>query len=334
MDRGDRYDHRITDLTGGGDESLGLNIKTIEVDTEQPDSAEVAFTAPKTSAQRFDTGGARRCCRRPDPDPEVTMEIIGRCRLCLDERSLRNSHFIPQAAYKLVRGKGKNPHPLLVRADTVIQTSAQTRAHLLCDVCEQRLCKSGEDAFFRNCYRGPGKFRLLQMLREGTPVFEDDEAAIYIIPDSEQSTIYGIGYMGLSVLWKAAAHRWRDQDGTITPVSLGSPYQEQVRQFLLGEGPFPEHASMVVEVSDENNRFVAVVGTPASSKFPKNYLHWIDICGIRFNLLMGSRMAPHLKELSVFRLGQKCVLVAKRQEARLATDYRQSLTVLARGNRR
>ena len=68
---------------------------------------------------------------------------------------------------------------------------------------------------------------------------------------------------------------------------------------------------MIVEVSDENNRLIAVTGTPATSKWPTHYLHWIDICGIRFNLLVGARMPRHMMELSVFRSGQKCVLIAK-----------------------
>jgi len=98
--------------------------------------------------------------------------------------------------------------------------------------------------------------------------------------------------MGLSVPWKSAAHAWQGRGSTIPSISLGSPYQEQVRQYLLSTGPFPEHAAMVVEVSDENNRLIAVIGTPASSKWPTHYVHWIDICGIRFNLFVGPRM-PH-----------------------------------------
>ena len=262
----------------------------------------------------------------------MTMEIIGQCRLCLNERPLRDSHFIPQAAYKLVRGKGKNPHPLVVSADKALQTSFQTRAHLLCHECEQRLSKNGEDTFFRNCYRGPENFRLLQLLRLGKPVLEDERFAAFIAPDTEAATVERIGYMGLSVLWKSAAHVWRDRDGTMPSISFGPLYQEQVRHYLLGTGPFPENAALIVEVSDENNRLIAVVGTPASAKWPTHYLHWIDICGIRFNLLIGARLPSHMKELSVFRPGRKCVLLAKQQESALAADYRPFLSVLAGKN--
>jgi len=262
------------------------------------------------------------------------MEVVGQCRLCLNQAHLRVSHFIPRAAYKLVRGTGKNPDPLVVQIDKVIQTSAQTRAHLLCNVCEQRLSRNGENAFFRNCYRGPGQFRLLQALRSQNPIFEDERFAVHAMPESEESVIEQIGYMGISVLWKSAAHAWKDRDETLPSITLGSPYREQMRKFLLGMASFPEQAALIVEVSDETNWLISIVGTPATSKWPTHYLHWIDVCGLRFNLVVGARMPRRLKELSVFRQGRKCVLLPKQQEATMASDYRQFLTVLAKRNQR
>jgi hypothetical protein len=256
------------------------------------------------------------------------MTVVGRCRLCLNEAGLQNSHFIPQAAYKRVRGEGKNPNPIVVQDGKTIQTSAQTRAHLLCHDCEQRLSKNGEHTFFLNCYRGPGKFRLLQVLKEQKPLLEDDRFAAYAVPESENSVIEQIGYMGLSVLWKSAAHAWKDRGSTIPSISLGSPYQEQIRQFLLKAGPFPEYAAMLAEVSDQSNRLIQIVGTPATSKFSTHYLHWIDLCGVRFNLIVGARMPRRIRELCMFRPGRKAMLVAKRQEWAMASDYRELLRVL------
>ena len=220
---------------------------------------------------------------------------LGHCLLCLNEADLQDSHFIPQAAYKRVRGEGKNPHPIVIQSGRAVQSAAQTRTHLLCHDCEQRFSKNGEDAFFRNCYRGPGKFRLLQILQGQNPVLENERFAAYTVPESENSLIEQIGYMGLTVLWKSAAHAWKDRGHTIPSISLGHSYQEQIRKFFLKEGPFPEYAAMVVEVSDDNNRLIAVVGTPATSKRPTHHLHWIDIRGVRFNLFVGARMPPQME---------------------------------------
>jgi hypothetical protein len=260
------------------------------------------------------------------------MNLTGQCRLCLNQAELQDSHFIPQAAYKRLRGEGKNPHPFVNDGRKAIQTAAQTRAHLLCHDCEQRLCKQGEDAFFRYCYHEPGKFKLLNVLREQKPMVENERWAAYVVPDSENSVVEQIGYLGLSILWKSAAHSWKDRGGTLPSIILGSQYQEQVRQYLFGGGPFLEHGAMVVEVSDENNRLISVVGTPTTFKHPTNHLHLIDLCGIRFNLLVGSRIPPQLKNLCVFRQGQKCRLVAKQQEAMLAKGYHEHLKVMAGGH--
>ena len=257
------------------------------------------------------------------------MRFKGQCRLCGNEAELRDSHFIPQAAYKRVRGQGPNPHPIVIHGRKVIQTAAQTRAHVLCQDCEQLFSTNGENAFFRNCYSGPGQFRLLEILSSQPPLLEDDRFAVHSISEGETAAVEQMGYMGLSVLWKSAAHSWKDRGGTLPSISMGSPYQEQVRNFLLKIGPFPEHGAMILEVSDENNRLIAVTGTPSTSKWPTHYLHCIDICGVRFNLLLGGRMPMHFKELSVFRPGRKCVLIAKRQESMLAQTYRERLEALA-----
>ncbi len=210
------------------------------------------------------------------------MPIIGECRLCRENAELRDSHFIPQAAYKRVRGDGKNPHPLVVQADKASQTSDQIRAHLLCCKCEQRLATNGENMFFRYCYQGFQKFRLLEILQARNPLLDNDRWAAYALSESEHRAIEQIGYLGVSVLWKSAAHAWGDRDHIVPSISLGSPYEEQIRQFLLGTGPFPEFAALVLEVSDFSNRLIAAVGTPGTSKPPTNHLHWIDLCGIRF----------------------------------------------------
>ena len=108
------------------------------------------------------------------------------------------------------------------------------------------------------------------------------------------------------------------------------PYQEQIRQFLLGTGSFPESAALVIEVSDWSNRLIAAIGTPGTSKPPTNHLHWIDLCGIRFNLFIGSRMPSSIKLLSVFNPAHKVVLLAKKQESMMAANYRKHLSVFAR----
>ena len=255
------------------------------------------------------------------------MKIRGQCRLCLNEADLRDSHFIPKAAYRLVRGQGTNPHPLVVQTDMVLQTSAQTRAHLLCHECEQRLSRNGENAFFQYCYRGPGKFKLLPLLLSTPPALEDDNGAVYAVPETTAQVIEQIGYFGLSIFWKSSIHAWSDGISTIPSISLG-PYQERFRRFLLGQELFPSTAALAVEVSEESNRLIQVVGTPGSLKNATNYVHWVHICGIRFNLVVGQRMPSSLNLFCVFKASPKIIVLSKNQEAEMSSLYRGFLKAL------
>ena len=62
------------------------------------------------------------------------MNPIGTCRLCLNERELRDSHLVPKAAYKrLLGGDGKNRNPFFVNEDRAL-TNIRTD-NWLCLMC-------------------------------------------------------------------------------------------------------------------------------------------------------------------------------------------------------
>ena len=256
--------------------------------------------------------------------------IVGQCRLCLNVTKLQHSHFISQAAYKRLRGDGKNPHPLLSDGRTVIQTAMQVRAHLLCYDCEQRFANNGENTFFRYCYQNSRRFPLLTLLRRLKPVSEEDRFAIHAVPQSQNLIVEQIAYFGISLFWKSASHVWRERNGFVHSIDLGMKYQEHLRTFLLGNTVFPEHAVLAVDVSDERNRLIGTFGTPVSIKHPTNHFHWVSILGIRFNLFVGARTPKALKPLCVLTNGQKYLTVAKQEEAMLTKVYRENLNSIAR----
>src|ERR1700680_4554463 len=228
------------------------------------------------------------------------MPVIGQCRLCLKEGLLQDSHFIPQAAYRLVRGEGKNPHPLVVQTDKAVQTSVQMRAHVFCRDCEQRFHERGEDTFFRYCHRDSEGFKLLATLRKTAPVLESTSAAVYVVCSTDDAIVEQIGYFGVSLFWKSSIHSWNDGTRPVPSIPLG-PYQERFRRFLLGEEPFPTGAALVIEVSDASNRLIRAFGTPGTMKKGTNHVHWIHVCGIRFNLMVGQRIPRELHQLCAFK---------------------------------
>lgn len=255
------------------------------------------------------------------------MEVVSQCALCLKTARLQDSHFIPKAAYKLVRGNGQNPHPLVLQTDTAMQTAAQTRAHLLCYDCEQRFHKNGENTFFKYCYRGDGTFKLLERIQTGIPVLDQHNYSVYNVPLSNNADIEAVGYFAASIFWKSAVCVWKDAGMSIPSISLGRQYQEEFRKYLLGEFPFPTNAALIVEVSDKRNRLISAFGTPQSTKLQTYYNHWIDIFGIHFNLLVGAHLPSQLRGMSILNSGQKRVLLTKDKEGEMVENYRDLLDV-------
>ncbi len=66
--------------------------------------------------------------------------------------------------------------------------------------------------------------------------------------------IPALTYFAASIFWRGSIHPWKS-DGT-RPVPLG-PYEEPLRQYLLGEADFPEEMtlSVVVRMPSEISHF-------------------------------------------------------------------------------
>lgn len=251
---------------------------------------------------------------------------MGICRLCLKMKPLMDSHMLSKAAYKRVRGEGRNPHPYFASEDMAIQTSHQITDYLLCADCEKRFSEEGENPFFQYCLQPDGRFRLLEELRSNGPVLETADHDIYQMPESVEGIVHNLAYFGTSIFWRSAVHDWKVREEPVVKVQLGKAHLEQFRSFLLGGYCYPPDASLVIEISDESNRLANMFNTPASKRTDTNYIHWFDMCGVHFNLFVGSRMPKELRTLSVYG-GQRVLAVAKRKEAFMARMYRKHLSV-------
>ena len=100
----------------------------------------------------------------------VITPMSGRCKLCLQDLNLRDSHYLPAGIYKILRDvKEKNPNPWTLTAKIAVQTSRQMTARLLCCKCEQRLSKDGENWVLRHCPRNDGSSSLAYNLNSRAP---------------------------------------------------------------------------------------------------------------------------------------------------------------------
>lgn len=176
--------------------------------------------------------------------------LHGTCKLCLEEKNLRESHYIPAALYP------KNLKLEFLSSVSVTRAVKHLKSPLLCDECEQRFDREGEKEVLRHIAPKLAKksFPLHEKLRLAFPREE--------YPDLRRFAGYDLGcdmdrfaYFMLSMVWRGAVHQWQKPDGEYTQLLPLGGFTEPIRQYLLGKAPFPSETVVIVIVcSDELSR--------------------------------------------------------------------------------
>ena len=146
---------------------------------------------------------------------------MGKCKLCLVESELRQSHIIPEWLYKdlydsknrilSVQGTlGKNKTSYIQKG---------IRENLLCENCENKLSKW--EGYVARKFR---KIKDAEVRRTKIP-----NLGLILIEDSDYSNVK---LFQLSILWRASISK----DKLFSEVILGK-YEEKIRQMLLSESP-------------------------------------------------------------------------------------------------
>jgi hypothetical protein len=167
--------------------------------------------------------------------------VIGTCKLCLAEGvRLQASHFLSKGIYKSLRiNTGKtNLNPMVITPKGVVQTSMQG--------CEGRIGKNGEDWVMRNGLKNDGKFKLLSTLHQHPFQLDASQtAAIFRAARIPEVNVSALTYFAASIFWRGSIHPWKTDE--TQPVPLG-PYEESLRQYLLGEADFPRDMTLSTTV--------------------------------------------------------------------------------------
>jgi hypothetical protein len=230
---------------------------------------------------------------------------VGICRLHVEETELRESHLIPRAIYKVVRSPGdSNPNPVLITEEAKIRTQYQVKDYAFCDTCEQLLNDRGERWVIENSWRSEKSFPMFDTIAAATPTYADRTLKEY------SGTAAGLDiekliHFGAGIFWRAAAHTWMPVEGQQPPKLELGPYEEQLRRFVLGQDPFPEHLALTVAVSSNksvllNERFTF----PDLKGRGAQYRHYkFTIPGLYFDLLVGKVLPPGAKHVCIARTG-------------------------------
>jgi hypothetical protein len=161
----------------------------------------------------LDSGGKRK-----ESDGETIMGMIeGICKLCLETKPLRKSHFIPAALYPRARKPSfASRNRRLVALDS---KDKHIKDYVLCFDCEQRFDRNGESEVLSWVSPKSKTFRLGERLKVALPRDYDPRD-----PDQSINRYSGtdigadmdkFAYFAVSVIWRGAAHDWILPDGRI-----------------------------------------------------------------------------------------------------------------------
>jgi hypothetical protein len=220
---------------------------------------------------------------------------VGRCGLCRNSRELVVSHLMPAAAYRSAQG-------LRVGTTAVVRrkaffTSKQVSAPLLCNDCEQRFHREGEDDVLAQIYQPDGQFKLRELLQAARPIESRREGAVYDVQPLLGKRAESYLYFAISIFWRASARRWKLDRDWLDRIHLG-PYQEAFRQYLLNEALFPQHTRVYVFVAQEVQPTRAVV-VPCTSRIDNAYRHEFYIPGIHFALVLGQHVPQYYDDAAL-----------------------------------
>lgn len=259
--------------------------------------------------------------------------LLGHCKLCHKGRQLIQSHLLPRAIYDLCRTA--DSEPVVVSSAVIMQSSRQTKVHLLCAECDNLLSKYGENWVLPKLATWDKGFPLYDLITRIRPDVSYDDVQGYAASRNPAIDVQAITHFALGVFWKAAVHSWSKGEGE-PRIELG-PYEEQLRRFLRCEGDFPNHVVLNVGVVPPPIKFVNSFG-PYRGSAPACRNFVFNVPGMQFVMTVGKALSAELRETCFYRNAMHPIIacdIAKpmlqlyRQQAKTAHKSRKLVEYLA-----
>lgn len=231
---------------------------------------------------------------------------LGTCKLCLQDRDLRDSHLLPSAVWRLLNEPRHGlRHPITMTEKVAVATSRQIHDYVLCGECEQLLNRNGED-YVISQMRGKRGFPLLERLRVAQSIGHAGSVRVYSGPALGIDTDK-LAYFAVSVIWRAGAHKWRNlySDKPTYSISVG-PFLEPMRRYLLGTGPFPENLAVNVQVAVDTHSQCSAYTPSLAAGTPCPIFGFLT-CGIHFAVAMATPLPPVYLQTCCYNSPQKLI---------------------------
>ena len=210
---------------------------------------------------------------------------IGKCLLCHQKKELQDSHFIGKAVYRrLGEDSLKNPFPVLLGSGgTMRQSSNQMRDYVFCSDCEHIFNLQGEGWVHGRIATATG-FPLFDSLKAYKPVFAENDYAVYDARAISEWDCAKLLHYGAGIFFKAGVHEWESEGDKIS-IDLG-PDLDELRRFVLGEGPFPADMALSISIAGNANPLLGTVSpVPVGADGFKQFQFYVP--GIMFTFQVG-----------------------------------------------
>lgn len=219
----------------------------------------------------------------------------GICKLCLEDKPLCDSHLAPAGLYRYC--KAAELGPVRMTAGEIAVADDELTTYLLCEECEQRLNRDGENWLLPKLATIEKKFPFYDIVTAVAPDTSEDGVAAYACARNPEIGFRKLTNFAVGVFWKASVHSWKK--GKSAPMIQLGKYGEEFRQFLLGKRKFPKHATLVVGMSRPED---AVIG------FMMPHFRGVSTChqfvfyvpGIVFVLQVGKEISDFERQLCFY----------------------------------
>jgi len=223
---------------------------------------------------------------------------------------------MPKSFYKVARNSGdRNPNPIVLFEGRAVKTSKQVRDDVFCPDCEHRFNVRGEQWVIENAWNGRSKFPLFAKVRSVPAVEALPDFAVHDVASVPSIDMDRLVYFAASVFWRTAVHDWEGAN------RIELRIEEELRKYLLDEGPWPANAVLLVLVSDSR-----ATAQNAVVMLPSPYDHAPGICGykfwvpgIMFQLLVGDGIPQNVRALCTVSSGRRRLYMGD-----LLADFRSS----------
>lgn len=160
------------------------------------------------------------------------------------------------------------------------------------------LHQNGENWVLRHLLQANGEFPLWDKVTRYSRSRSSDKCTVYEAGEDADINFDALAYFAVSVIWKAAVFNWRRDGAGIT---LGEPYTDQCRTYLLGGAPFPENAVLIIDITRPENRLKKVLSDVATSRGEGCFRHWFMTPGVVFEICLGKLMRQELRRICGLR---------------------------------